>query len=58
MGYLKPHGGIHQGLLSNDAGQALGSTIQMANHNSSRVHHSIDFAAGGGNAALSRSPSK
>ena len=43
MGFIKPHAGIHQGLLSNEVGQVLGSTVSLANNNvKAQISNSID----------------
>ena len=51
-GFLKPHSGIHAGVLSSQAGAALGSAIHIANHRNMRsssrnfnsVNQSMDAA--------------
>jgi hypothetical protein len=51
-GFLKPHSGIHAGVLSSQAGMALGATITLANQvnmrkstrNFDMVNQSMDAA--------------
>ena len=40
QGFLKPHSGIHAGVLSSQAGAALGSAIHIANHNKNAMRSS------------------
>ena len=36
LGFLKPHSGIHSGILSDPAGVALGPTISLMNKHASK----------------------
>lgn len=45
MGFLKPHSGIHAGVLSSQAGAALGPSISLANQRSPQnINSSMDVA--------------
>ena len=43
QGFLKPHSGIHAGVLSSQAGAALGSAIHIANNRNAMRSSSRNF---------------
>lgn len=58
QGFLKPHSGIHAGVLSSQAGAALGSAIHIANNRNAMRSSSRNFNSVNQSMDAARLPSK